>query len=78
MITDDRKQRAIGSCRPSASPAERKLLILKEVLQEVMNSSGSWGQELVYLRGAGVSARASYITEVRNNLLQRKLLSYSW
>lgn len=72
------ENRANGSCGPSASPAERKLLILKEVLQEMMKSSGSWGQELKCLRWVGVSARASYITEVRNNLLQINLLSYSW
>lgn len=67
------ENRAIGSCRTFASPAERKLLILKELLQEVMNHL-----EAGVKVGWSLSPRAHYITEVRNNLLQINLLSYSW
>lgn len=50
---DNRGQKAelLGPAGLLAPPAERKLLILADVLQGLVSTSGGLGQELTHLRG---------------------------
>ena len=65
MISDERENRATGSCKPPASCAERKFFVLEGELQEVVSMNGSQESRALSIAGRSASLNPSKLCHPR-------------
>ena len=65
MLSDERKNRATGSCKPPASCAERKFFVLEGELQEVVSMNGSQESRALSIARWSVSLNPSKLCHPR-------------